>query len=68
LNGSPLPYFNRPIMLPAVASYFLGPASAGASAVKTWPHRWQRSFCNWYTVAASGGCPVIRTSTPGAFS
>ena len=23
LNGSPLPYFNRPIMLPAVASYFV---------------------------------------------
>ena len=23
LNGSPLPYFNSPIMLPAVASYFL---------------------------------------------
>ena len=55
-------------MLPAVASYFLGPASAGESAVKTWPHRWQRSFCNWYTVAARGGCPVIRTSPPGVFS
>ena len=34
-------------MLPAVASYFLSPASSGAAAVKTWPHRWQRSFCNW---------------------
>ena len=46
LNGSPLPYFKSPIMLPAVASYFLSPASSGAAAVKTWPHRWQRSFCN----------------------
>ena len=47
LNGSPLPYFKSPIMLPAVASYFVWPASAGAAAVKIWPHRWQRSFCNW---------------------
>jgi hypothetical protein len=46
LNGSPLPYFNNPIMLPAVALYFLGPASSGASAVNTWPHKLHRSFCN----------------------
>jgi hypothetical protein len=30
-----------------VASYLFGPASSGTAAVKTWPHRWQRSFCNW---------------------
>ena len=44
------------------------PFGVGASAVKIWPHRSQRSFWSWYTVAASGGCPVVRTSTAGVFS
>jgi hypothetical protein len=39
LNGSPLPYFNSPIMPPAVASYFFSPASAGVGAVNTSPQR-----------------------------
>ena len=47
LNGSPLPYFSRAIMLPAVASYFSLATPSGAAAVNTLPHRWQRSFCSW---------------------
>ncbi len=46
LKGNPLPYFNKAIMLPAVASYFRSAVSAGGGAVKTSPHEWQRNFCN----------------------
>ena len=35
-------------------------------AVNTSPHRLQRSRSSSYTVAASGACPMIRTSTPGS--
>ena len=45
LNGIPLPYFSRAIILPALASYFRVPASSGGSAVNSLPHRWHRSFC-----------------------
>ncbi len=68
LKGNPLPYFNKAIMMPAVASYFRSAVSAGGGAVKTSPHEWHRNFRNSWTVAVKGGCPVIRTSTPATFS
>ena len=43
--GISLAVLSMPIMLPAVASYLFASASSGRAAVKTSPHRWQRSFC-----------------------
>ena len=42
-QGNPLPYFNSPIMLDALASYFSPPAPAGGCAVKTFVQRLHRS-------------------------
>jgi hypothetical protein len=39
---------------PLMGSPFFSPASGGAAAVYTFPHRLQRSFSNSYTVAAKG--------------
>ena len=50
------------------ASYLRAPAACGSFAVKTLPHRPQRSLCNSYRVAPSGARPVIRTTVLGGFS
>jgi hypothetical protein len=42
-KGIPVPYFNRAIILPTVASRFSSPTPVGGSAVNTTPQRLQRS-------------------------
>ena len=46
LNGSPLPYFNSPIMLPAVALYFLA-RLCGRVRGEDPAAQVARSFCRW---------------------
>jgi len=70
LNGRPAAVFQQDrSCCRLVASYFFSPASTGVGAVNTSTAQMATQFLQFHRpFAPSGGCPMIRTSTPGTFS